>query len=274
MNLRKVLVTTQYRRPKYSQRFFEALAQCYGIEDYTLLISCDYNEQYAADCDTVIGMSREFKACETQVHINNPRLGIDVNKLFIIPKAYEMTDYMIFLEDDTIPSKDALRYFEWAAVRFAREPRIISVCGYNRYTEIATHNQVLQSQPYEVHMGGGFCPWGWAMWKDRYERKMGDGSAYAERWGEEVNGRFDWWFYHGMDAALKEGSIYPVLPRVQSIGGENAEHTPSPEWHQENEYNPYGAWSQDMPDPAFDVWRFIDTLAGEIPERSKPVDWV
>lgn len=252
MKLEKVIAVTLYRRPGYTRQLLEALAACYGIADYRLLISCDYDKAHRDACDEVVGLARDFKACQTQVFVNDPRYGIDVNKLFILPKAFGLSDYVIFLEDDTIPSTDALRYFEWGGRRFAEEKHVISVAGYNRYTEIAVHQRVLAEQPYEVHCGGGFCPWGWAMWKDRYERIMGDGTEYAKRWGPEVNGRFDCWFCNMMHEP--EVSTYPVLPRIQSVGGEQGEHTPSPEWHQAHEYNPYGAWSQPMPDVTDDPW--------------------
>jgi hypothetical protein len=75
--------------------------------------------------------------------------------------------------------------------------------------------------------------------KDRYERLYGlDGEKYRDgvcrKYGSnEINGRFDWWLSENPDAQL----VYPLLARVQSIGGEDAEHTPSAGWHRENEFN-------------------------------------
>jgi hypothetical protein len=258
--LDKVLVITLYRRPEYTQMLFEALRNCYGIEDYMVLISCDYNTEpdIIEDCRLVQDIAKEFaesREAPTHIWVNNPRHGIDLNKMFVIPKAYEISDYMVFLEDDTIPAaEDTLRFFEWVDLTFKDDPNFISASGYNRYLEAETHEFNMRERRYAVDKGTGFCPWGWSMHKDRYERFMGDGKAYAERWGVEVNGRFDWWFTEMIKTHPGCYSIYPVVPRVNHVGGVNAEHTPSPEWLMQNEYAPYGAWTQECPDPNPVIW--------------------
>lgn len=253
----KVLAITLYRRPAYTAQLFQALQRCYGIEEYHILISCDMSDEHRSDCDIVVEQAYNFQTrgiAPTYIFINDPRLGVDKNKLFLLPKAFEHGDYVIFLEDDTPIAQDGLRYFEAMNRMFKDDASVLSVTGYNRYLAETEHQRVLAEESYALDRGQGFVPWGWAMWKDRYEKFMGDGSAYAERWGEEVNGRFDWWF---TEAAKTQEifSVYPVMPRTQHVGGENAEHTPSQQWLIENEFNPYGAWSQLMPDPAPDLWR-------------------
>lgn len=255
---KQVIATTHYRRPQYSKLFFDALSRCYGIENYTILISCDYEHEHDAKCMQVAQIAAHFlKTHKGHIFINCPRLGVDLNKLFIMPKAFEISNYVIFLEDDTIPSMDCLRYFEQAG-QLSDVMSIAAVLGYNRYTEYKTHQQVLTNEAYAIQTDTGFTPWGWATWKDRYEEIVGlSGDKYKERvddhWIGEYNGRHDWhWNTYIRNNELKV--LYPVLPRVQSVGAEEAEHTPSAQWHSENEYNPYGAWSQKMPDPKPEDW--------------------
>lgn len=255
--LSKVIATTHYRRPHYSKQVLDALLGCYGSEDYRVLISQDFDPAYEAACNEVTEVLNQFSAARppgmTELIINNPRYGIDLNKLFILPKAFELSDYVIFLEDDTFLSKDALRFFEFCGNRFQDDQGVVAVCAYHRYLTLEQHRRVLTKETYDLAKAGGFSPWGWAMWSDRYARKMGDGAAYKECWGDEANGRFDWWFNTGMDPG--EGSVYPVLPRANHIGGEQAEHTPSLEWLMANEFAPFGAWTQEMPDPPRTAWR-------------------
>lgn len=258
---KQVIATTHYRRPQYSKCFFEALSQCYGIEDYTILISCDYSQEHEEACLEVKKLAAEFLLRHKGlIYINSPRLGVDLNKLFIMPKAFELSNYVIFLEDDTIPSMDCLRYFE-CTEQLADIMSIAAILGYNRYTEIETHQQVLEKEAYAIQTHDWFTPWGWATWKDRYEEIVGmDGSVYKDHvqltWTGEENGRHDWhWNTYIRNNDLKV--LCPVLPRVQSIGAEEGEHTLSAQWHSENEYNPYGAWSQEMPEPKKEDWRLL-----------------
>jgi hypothetical protein len=266
---KKVIAITLYRRPDYTQVLFDALKKCYGIEDYMIFVSCDYDERFHEGCTKSLRIAEAFRDTfhsNTIISQNIPKLGIDLNKLYILPLAYEQSDYVIFLEDDTIPSPDALRYFEWGQ-HFKDNPDIIAICGYERYGDIPFHNLVLEHQAHAAFkLVNKFSSWGWALWKDRYERIYGmDGSNYIP-FVDAPNGRFDWhlfWQFKGL-----QGCIFPRLPRIQSIGGEMGEHTPNAQWHKDNEYNPLGAWCQEMPDT--DQWQLVsadwDTAMKELSE--------
>ena len=254
----KVIAITLYRRPSYTQKLFESLVKAYGIEDYRILISCDVSREHYADCDTVQEMAWVFKhnhPGKCDIFVNDPRLGIDKNKLFILPRAFEHTNYVVFLEDDTPIAQDGLRYFEAMNEMFADDKSVISISGYNRYLESETHTRVLAEETYHIARGGQFAPWGFAIWKDRYDLIVGmDGQKYLEATGENANGLFD----HNMCRWMRENApvwtIYPVLGRTNHTGAYGAEHTPSAEWLMEHEFAPFGSWSQDMPDPLGKEW--------------------
>lgn len=247
----KVIAITLYRRPVYTAQLFSALRDCYGIEDYTVVISCDAANEHEAACNEVYRQALKFAEGNDKISVyhHNPRLGVDLNKLWLFPKAFKHGEYVVFLEDDTIPAPDALRFFESMDMKYREDESVVSISGYNRYLEQATHDRVLLEESYVLDQGGQFCPWGFGIWRDRYEQIVGmDGAKYLEATGAQANGLFD----HNMCRWMRENpghrTIYPVLPRIQSIGGEMGEHTPSAAWHQENEYNPFGSWSQPMGD--------------------------
>lgn len=259
----KVIAITLYRRPEQTRELLSALHRCWGIEDYRVIISCDYNDEHRDACDEVKRMAHNFLKFHAEerggtgdLSIHDPRLGVDLNKLFILPKAFEHSEYAIFLEDDTPPARDALRFFEACDSMFRGDESVISISGYNRYLEEEEHRRVLAEEPYLLDRGGQFTPWGWATWKDRYENIVGmDGQKYKDATGDQANGLFD----HNMCRWMREHgncwTIYPVMPRTNHSAWENAEHTPNESFWRENEYAPFGAWSQDMPDPDPTLWR-------------------
>lgn len=243
----KVIAITLYRRPEYTRQMLEALSQCYGIEDYRVLISCDVNPQHQRACDEVVMLAYEFalKHQGTEVFVNNPALGCDLNKLFILPKAYELSDYVIFIEDDCVPAaKDTLCFFEQMGERFRDDPTVLSITAFNR----PDHGDGL----YTIFHGSGFTPWGWAMWRDRYDRLVGDGRAYKEHYGSLVNSGFDNWMC--INTQPGERHFGPVQPRIQCIGAEDAEHTPSGTWHMEHMHQSFGAWQHELPIPTPEMW--------------------
>lgn len=257
--MEKVIAITLYRRPELTAALFKALALCYGINEYTVLISCDYNPDHGTQCSKVAELARCFAYTgvtkETRVIQHNERQGVDLNKLFVLPLAFELSDFVIFLEDDTPPAPDALRYFEAMNAQYKDDPNVVSISGYNRYLDADEHARVLKDEPYHLDKGTGFCPWGWGMWRDRYEDICGlDGAKYLAATGDQANGLFD----HNIARVMSERpgayTVYPVLPRTNHVGWEDAEHTPSREFLMENEYAPFTAASQPMPNPLDVTW--------------------
>lgn len=241
-----VIAMTVYRRPDYTAQVLEALSKCYGIEKYKVFIHHDWNEEHQADCVEVERLCEEFQkggfAESVSMFRHQPRLGCDLSKLFVLPLAYEFSDFVIFVEDDTVPACDFLLWMEFAADKIKGHPTIASVTGYSRMDYDTCHR--ISGAPYVLDIYRytervGFKPWTWGMWRERYDEFYGNaGRAYLET-VDNVNGRFDWWIHD-------KGYLfmYPILARTQCIGGSRAEHTPSPEWFEANEYNPH--WRDDV----------------------------
>lgn len=261
-----VLVLTLYRRPQYTRQVLLALSACFGFEELPLFVSCDVSSEHAAACEAVLFEVHRWaeRASPRGLYVarHDPRRGIDENKLWAVPAALEWAQAqgVILLEDDTLPAPDALNFFTTLLARTADDPEVLSIGGYNRYPangagpEDALASEAARAQPYGTQRFPGFNPWGWAMTRARWENLFGqDAARYRAEVGDEVNGRFDWWL---SAQARREGlvSVRPLLARVQSIGGENAEHTPGPQWHSDHELNRWGAWDLDLTDRGLRTW--------------------
>jgi hypothetical protein len=247
----KVIAITLFRRPRYAKLLLDSLTHAYGIEDYTVLISCDYTDYYQLTCKECINLANAFSAAkDKQVIVHDPRLGPGDNHMFVMNEAFKLSDYVVALEEDHAVSPDALRFFEFCGETLKDDPKVFSVCGYNRYTDPVYHQRIYQEHPYSLEFfPGRFCWWGMGLWKDRWEPNIGDGSEYRQY---KHLGGLDWWFTSHLQ--LGQGLYRPILPRVQCTGGEDAVHTPNDQWHKEWEYNAFGAWDFDMPDPDPSVW--------------------
>ena len=243
---------TLFRRPEYSRRVLDALGCCYGIDDRDVLISVDWDERYAAEIEQVHAVAGEFVAKHPRAKIaarpERVNLGIDVHKEWLIGELLGAGgDRFIFLEDDILPAKDALHYFDWALERFKDDQGVVSVCGYHKTDELRPQEL---DRYYESSV---FCPWGWAMWAGRWLDYWGDGRRYRrdiEDWfgpTATANGHFDyWWFRLCESRNLK--TIFPCVARTLNFGKEQGEHTDA-ESFAVTDYNPVGAWQiPDLPD--------------------------
>ncbi len=80
-----------------------------------------------------------------------------------IDRIFEEHEAVIFLEDDCLPMPSFHEFMRQGLARYAEEPRIFSLCGYQilprRYFRGYLHTAVGTSQ---------FRCWGWGSWRDRW----------------------------------------------------------------------------------------------------------
>ena len=72
---------------------------------------------------------------------------------------------IIFMEDDILPSNFYLRYLNDGLRQYKNDKRVYAICGYR-------HNFSLpKSYVKDVFVLNRFCPWGYAIWRDRIDRR-------------------------------------------------------------------------------------------------------
>lgn len=129
------LIMPLYSRTDYIQATLDALAKCDKIKDYHVLFSHDWDGAHPDQIGVVAGIVAQWMQaghCEAEYVLHTPKLGIDGNKLWAFPRAFQHSDYAILLEDDIIPSRQFLRFHEWASDKFRYDPQVLSISAYSK----------------------------------------------------------------------------------------------------------------------------------------------
>ena len=220
----KTITVSLYNRPKYTKIVLDSLKSCFGIEDYSIAICCDPGSK------EVEKMAKEFLPNQTEVIVNNRRLGCNTNIYQCLAIGFSKNDYHIHFEDDTVPGKDCLKYFEWARNK-SSDSNLLTVCGYVTSDNKTEHYYPKNNTIENVSRRCWFTPWGWATWKDRFEEmeSVWDFQGKNGSWDTTINHtvRKDRW------------ELFPTVSRIQNIGGEMVTHVPNNEWHKQHHYNEY-----------------------------------
>ena len=200
----KTLTLTVCRRPDYTTQTMRAIKLCDGIEEYAVSVyldpQCLETERIARE-ESLPGW--EFVKAERPTGCNRA-----IYESLCI--GFSRGDYHIHLEDDTVPSPDCLRWFEWAS-RFRNDASVFSVSAWNRCggeSSLAGRRQ-------------WFTPWGWATWRDRWDEMRERWSPHgAESWDVAVN------------TVFRGGRVelFPALSRVQNIGEHGGAHATPQVW--------------------------------------------
>jgi len=223
------ITVSAYNRPDYLRQTLDALSRCDGVADCRVVVMLDRCEE--TEAQAAIAAEHGFA-----VERYGERIGCNRAILYAMVFGFERmgSDFHVHLEDDTVPTRDALRWFAWARDRFKDDPAVMNVSGYQRISNGFRDQCGLRRW---------FTPWGWATWRDRWP-------GLALGWAENDTHSWDVIVNHGLRAGRYEA--FPTASRIQNIGADKGTHVPSPEWHAE--HHRVAVTADDLGDRTVDEW--------------------
>jgi hypothetical protein len=205
----RVITMTAYKRPHSTREVLDALAACDGIADWIVLPNVEPGNE------EVINAFRNWDACDSHLIVNEHQLGLNENTHAALFRAYELrADRIVHIEDDTVPSPDALRFFDWAiedVLSRQEHDRILLASGYSRPNACPP---VEMSHACDVR--AIWWPWGWAVDRSRLGWLM-------RHWSFQESRYFTRHFQRTYADTRRE--VFPCLSRFQNIGNPR-HHTP------------------------------------------------
>jgi hypothetical protein len=249
-NPSRVITIKLFNRPAYTTTTLNALEKCTGIENYKVLIFIEPGN------DEVIALAHAARFPDKQVTVNATRLGITANTFQALNAGFELGDFVIHLEDDTVPAPDFLLFMEHCQNAYRHNPFVFSVCGY-QYSNPTLPASLFHAVEKRLH----FNPWGWGTWKDRWEEMKA-------RWSDiGIPNAFSGFMKNFVRKERYE--IMPLLARIQNIGSLGG-HNTSPDGHARFQFNEHWAGNRTVPDGKF--WeQYVDTrLCYTVSFRERP----
>lgn len=218
----KTITMTLFDRIDYIKAVLSALKLNEGVEDYTLKL---FIEPVSED---VLRYIKTISFVKTEIKVNDAILGASENTRQAILQGFKTSDFIIHIEEDSVPAQDTLRLMEWCNTQYRENPQIFSISGFNRS---APTNENL----YHVYRQSWFTPWIMGLWRSKAEKVISNlqvkDSSYDVRLKDYVqaNGLFE---------------ILPIYSRTHNIGmtGSNINDL---YWQFKVQNTPY--WAADLP---------------------------
>lgn len=212
------VTVSAYNRPAYLAETLASLRSCDGIEHTRVVVLCDW-------CDDTMACAALASRYGFEYRLFPERVGCNQAIYRSLSHGFDAmgSEFHVHLEDDTVPTRDCLRWFAWARDAYADEPAVMNVSAYQRVSD---------GQRNAAGLRRWFTPWGWGLWRDRWEKmKAGWSPDDSISWDVVVN--------HVLRAGRYE--VFPTVSRTQNIGAEKGTHVPSAEWHAANHWVPVTA---------------------------------
>ena len=166
-----------YNRPEHTIKTVEALKLNRFADESALYIYSDgnknENDKYAvSEVREYISTISGFK--EIKIVLRDRNLGLAESVISGVTDVIEKFGKTIVLEDDIITSKYFLKFMNEALDFYKDEQNIYSISGYNFPIKIP------QSYKHKVFVSPRPSSWGWATWKDRWEKAIWKPENYFE----------------------------------------------------------------------------------------------
>lgn len=221
----KVVTFVACDRPGYTKQVLDALSACHGIGNYILFAHIE------PVCEAVVELVRGVDFCEKKVTVNEEQVGISYNTWTALNHGFKADDFVIHVEDDTVPAPDLLAYMEWCRTRYQKDESVFTVSSYNR-------TRYDEKVSYAVRRRSKFTCWLYGIWKNRWEK------GWKRNWSRQTNS----YAIHAQKYVQKNGlyEVYPIFGRSQNVGAKGGVHVRSEEWHHQNHYVEDWAGKRDL----------------------------
>jgi hypothetical protein len=215
MTNNKVIVINHFKRPRCSRMCLNHISFCNGVKDYTVISYVEPGHDEVLKTVNDQKYKDSFK--EHIIIVNDVVKGGTENQRQSMAHGFELSDYIIFIEDDLLLWRDSLEYHEYCCQRFEKDKDVFNVTLLNNFFE----NINPYIYMYTIGKRRRLSPAGWGTWRDRFER-----INELELWTKDKTISMD--VHIGQNISGNE--IYPKISRIQNIGS-HGQFVRNKHWH-------------------------------------------
>jgi len=155
-----------YKRPEHTQRTVGALRRNHLAQQSDLFVFAD-GAKNDASLKPVQAVRRFIRSIEgfKSVTIVERESNLGLSKSVITGVSQLCSEYgrVIAVEDDILTAPDFLTFLNSALERYAHEPKVFSVGGFNLPIVVPA------DYSFDAFCSYRFMCWGWGTWRDRWE---------------------------------------------------------------------------------------------------------
>jgi hypothetical protein len=219
---------TAFRRPYYLEPVLKAWAAADSIGDVSrFVIALDPSTDRAVRQRALIERMRCRFPCPVEVVPQSERaqkspsahraIGEAASNCFQDPAL----DFLVFGEEDILPSSDVLTYMAWARDRFAEDQQVLCVLAHNKGGQgwdPAEPIQDADAGQETVRLLPYFNPWIWGTWRRRWQQVLEPTWDWECDSGGPATSGYDWQIATRIIPAGYYVCVVPDASRSQNTG--------------------------------------------------------
>jgi hypothetical protein len=202
----RALSILTHRRPEYLEQTLEALERCHGIEDWHVTLVLDEPDDSTLRLATRFTLDHGASMFIVISPTTEPYSRISEHTKFALTAsfAHPSISFAAHLEEDCVPAQDFLEYMTWADTTYRADKNVFTACAWWGSDDLVRAN--IKNFSHDTLLHPHFTPWGWGIWKDRWEelKPRWSNEFWDRRLNEEVRG--------------DRYSVFPKISRTKNIG--------------------------------------------------------
>ncbi len=230
-----------YCRPDHTQKTIEALMKNTLAKQSDLFIFSDGPKDASViervkEVRDYIASIKGFRSINITLRETN--FGLAKNIIQGVTEVLNKHENAIIIENDIVTTPNFLDYMNKALVFYKNNFKVFSITGFNFPFEIP------ENYKYDVYFSFRASSWGWATWKNRWQKADWDVKDYPNfiqnkkqqklfnRGGNDLTnmlisymkGKINSWAIRWCYTHFKNNAycVYPIKPMVQNIGFDNS----------------------------------------------------
>lgn len=236
-----------FNRPDHLRQTLDALAANDLAVASDLTVFCDgprtEEEKKLTDAARAVAAGATgFKS--VRVVLREPNMGCANSVITGVSELFSQHERVVVIEDDILCSPHTLRFLNAGLEKYAREPVVFNIAAWSFPPSLLP---VPPEYPYDAYFVPRFNCWGWASWRDRWEKidwAISDYTLFTEtaclqdafnQGGEDLapmlhlqmQGKINSWAIRMDYARFKHGclGLNPVRSYTTNIGMGSGTHT-------------------------------------------------
>ena len=244
MNLSPIILIV-YNRPLHTKKTMEALKANTCACESILYIYSDAPKAKKDEEDVkkvrkyIHGIKEGFK--EVYIIERKKNIGLANNIISAVTEVINKYGRIILVEDDLVSSPVFLEYMNNMLNRYQKEKKVFAITGFGYPDNLM---KIPSDYKYDIYFAPRAGSWGWATWKDRWEKADWDIEDFEEfkksktmkkefnKGGDDMSdmlirqmeGKIDSWAIRWCYTLFKNNAycVYPVKSYIDNIGNDGS----------------------------------------------------
>lgn len=152
-----------FNRPLLFSRMIDSLKRNEGLEGRDIFVFID-GPRNDDDRPKIAEVCELARALTDNLELSSSNKGLAMSVISGVSKLMDKYGRTIVIEDDLVLMPGFLQFMDEALDFYADDSRIFSVCGFSlKINKPADY-------PYDIYLSLRSSSWGWATWKDRWDK--------------------------------------------------------------------------------------------------------